>query len=73
MYDKPKLSEAEYVANGGSRCPMCNSFNIRTTDEMDPNGTIGLQEVKCASCGATWQDRWKLDGYENITPGKAKP
>lgn len=49
----------KYVAQGGVRCPVCNSENIEGSSiEVDAGGAY--QEMTCTDCGEEWQDVYRL-------------
>lgn len=50
---------AEYLANGGTACPYCKSFNIEA-DRFDHD--IEGQVVRCNDCDKQWQDNYTLTG-----------
>jgi len=43
---KPLMTDAEYLQHGGSRCPGCNSWDVRPHD-LGGDGGILLQPVTC--------------------------
>ena len=67
--DKPLLTDEEYLEEGGTKCPVCQSTEVETIDSIEADGSIAWQHVKCSSCGAIWQDNYKLVGYLLISGG----
>ena len=55
-----KLSDKEYIEEGGSRCPYCYSTNLNK-DNWD--GNTFVEEVFCNECGKGWFDCYSLVGY----------
>lgn len=62
---KPILSPRKYVASSGCKCPSCFSGNLSAdTPQIDgPSVWVG---VSCNDCGASWNDVYKLVGYEEL-------
>ena len=59
-----RMSEKTYVKHGGLNCPFCHSEeSVSSVDQMDVDGDIGMQVVKCHRCGKQWTDKWSLVGY----------
>jgi len=48
-----------YIEGKSCHCPFCKSEDIEG-GHMEVDGTGAWQEVECNSCGATWQDVYKL-------------
>lgn len=57
----PKL----YTAAAGHVCPACRGENI-SAGSFDAEGSHAWCEVTCESCGATWNDTYKLTGYVDL-------
>lgn len=53
-----------YVANGGSRCPWCDSNNISADANVKVEGGSAWQTINCADCGQRWNDLYTLTGVE---------
>ena len=63
----PQLTEAQYAATGGVRCPFCGSGDLHT--EARPKSGWGgtyWQGVDCAACGMAWADRYELTGFSKV-------
>lgn len=54
-----------YAAEGGGRCPVCQSENLSGT-EVEIEGHLAFQEVMCLDCNAGWNDVYKLDSYSAL-------
>lgn len=52
----------EYIDNGGTRCPHCNSYDIEGQEINIDAGSV-WQDVICNHCGKEWQDTYTLTGY----------
>jgi len=59
----PKMTNLEYVEEGGEFCPECRSGRVSSTDRMQTDFAIAWQEIRCLSCCAKWTDQYKLVGY----------
>ena len=57
-----KLSNDEYVAEGGTRCPYCGGIDIQG-QEVNIDAGQAWQDVICNTCGHEWQDTYTLTGY----------
>lgn len=62
-----KTSE-EYVHLMGTRCPVCDSSDIKTTDVPTPDGGTADQPCMCDACGAEWVDQYTLTGFHMEPP-----
>jgi transposase-like protein len=60
------MSQKEYVANHGARCPACRSNDIEAIGRIDADGGSGSQEVRCKACKLEWMDHWKVTSYTVI-------
>lgn len=62
--------DAEYIANGGSRCPNCGSSRIRAddiqADDIVMDDLQAWQGVMCHDCNATWVEVFNLVGISNL-------
>ena len=57
------MTEKEYINEGGTKCPECDSIDISGgIVEVDAGGA--WQDVSCAECGATWQDIYTLTSFD---------
>jgi hypothetical protein len=54
----------QYIANGGSFCPHCGSFDISAPDGVSVEGAGGHQRMECSTCGGTWNDIYQLTGVD---------
>jgi hypothetical protein len=70
--NKP-LSSRAYVIGLGLCCPNCQRTDGVHADTPDSDGPFGVSHVECDNCGATWDDVWKLVGYENLKYTKREP
>lgn len=61
---KKPLTSKQYLEEGGGKCPNCHSSNI-TADVVQVDAEAWA-EVTCDDCKATWQDVYKLMGYDNL-------
>ncbi len=61
MSEKNKLTEKQYIENGGIRCPVCGSDEISGTGINTDAGFV-TQDVGCDKCGSTWTDEYELVG-----------
>jgi len=63
-----KLTQKQYVAEGGSICPVCRGADI-VADHPEIDGAQVWVNVECP-CGAYWTDVYELTGYDNLNEGK---
>lgn len=49
----------EYVENGGTYCPYCDSGELFASHADNEDGII-TQDIKCMNCGKKWTDVFKL-------------
>lgn len=59
------LTESQYKAVQGQKCPNCESSEIQAVD-YEPNGTDVIANVSCDSCSAYWIDVYTLHGYDQL-------
>ena len=46
-------------------CPHCKEHDIETKEQrFEEHGTWGILPVSCRRCGAAWDIRFVLDGFE---------
>ena len=66
------LSQKNYVATDGCRCPFCYSYAVsgRSVD-IDAGGAT--QEADCSDCGSSWLDCYALTGYIPLRRGDGNP
>lgn len=60
------MTNEEYVAAEGFKCPDCGSASVSAGSTE-----FGLAEaytrVDCRTCGARWTELYKLTGYTNLS------
>ena len=58
------MSEAEYLAIGGTGCPFCRStdIDVPVLHTVDIGSTALL--IHCNGCNRRWTDHYRLTGYE---------
>lgn len=59
------LTNKEYVASNGSKCPFCGHTYI-TGGPVDIDGGTACQEITCQECHRSWYDEYQLTGYVEI-------
>lgn len=59
------LTNKEFTRLGGLQCPGCNSTNLEA-DRVEADGSDAWGKVHCLDCGATWNDIYKLAGYDDF-------
>ena len=58
------MTSAEY-SNYGLVCPGCKGHRVDLKPQrFDCQNQRGILPVSCISCGAAWDMRYVLDGYE---------
>ena len=51
----------QYIADGGTNCIYCLAReDTEAVGPVEVDGITGIQDVECKTCGATWQDVYKL-------------
>lgn len=65
------MSEVEYVAAGGTKCPHCQSHDIKA-ESPDFDGSQIYFDVSCNNCDATWTDVYRLETYTNLDTADCK-
>jgi len=63
MAKKTKVSDKQHASRQGTACPACGSNDI-TANEWD--GEDACQQVECNECGSTWNDVYKMTGFDNL-------
>ena len=53
----------EYIANGGTRCPYCQSENIHVTDR-----DVDFHDCVCETCRKDWREHLAIIGLDDIYP-----
>jgi hypothetical protein len=69
-YEDGPMSDSQYVARKGTRCPVCGSDHLNS-ESVEADGKDGWANVSCADCGATWSDSWQLTGYFDLDTPQA--
>ena len=59
------LTDAEYVATLGTRCPVCQCTHF-DGGSVEIDGATASQEIWCMNCGASWTDTYTLTGYTDL-------
>lgn len=59
------LTEKEYVAAYGAKCPNCRSPDITGFGYNLDSGDLS-QQMLCSNCDAQWDDIYTLTGYANL-------
>ena len=59
------LTDTEYVATLGTRCPVCQSTHF-DGGSVEIDGATASQEIWCKTCGASWNDTYTLTGYTGL-------
>jgi len=61
------LSEDDYFDGGGVQCPVCGGFHcVKAEKDFEGERPELTQTVSCFRCGAIWQDKYSLVGYEDL-------
>ena len=58
------MSDQEYVAAGGLKCPHCGEGDIEGNGGVEIEAGTAWQEVGCGNCQKTWIDVYKLIGWD---------
>ena len=66
------LSASEYAEKDGNRCTGCGSDKLEGFGTYDADADYITHSIECLECGAAWDDLYKLVGYLDFVPGKAK-
>lgn len=59
------MTQAEYVSAAGMHCPNCNSGEVCAGSSCIGE-TVVLVSCSCITCGAVWEDRFELTGYDSL-------
>lgn len=57
-----------FVEQDGMCCPGCSCPDVFVFRNIDA-GTHNYRQMKCQSCGSTWDEVYALVGYEHFVPG----
>lgn len=63
------MTDKQYVAHRGSRCPSCGSSEDLSGDSFNADGGTASQEMGCNACEASWADLYVLKGYSHLEGG----
>jgi len=58
-----KHSRQEHTRRKGKECPHCGSDEITGAYYVETGGGEATQNMYCITCGKTWLDYYKLEGY----------
>jgi transcription elongation factor Elf1 len=58
------LTDKQYLKKF-NHCPACLSTDI-TGGELNVDCNTARQKISCNTCGATWNDLYKLIGYADL-------
>lgn len=56
----------QYLAAGGTHCPICESPDIATFGDPSFTANAAYLDVKCNACKATWTDAYQLVAAEDV-------
>jgi hypothetical protein len=59
------LSQEEYLAARGLRCPNCGAVQIEG-DSIDIEDSFAYQGVCCLKCEASWVDTYRLVSFDSL-------
>lgn len=62
---EPRLSQTDYVNREGRECPWCESTHIYRGDPLFGGKTMTM-DAECALCDSTWEEEYKLTGYQEV-------
>lgn len=57
------MTNEEYVQHSGVRCPYCGSPDL-DGGSVTVDAGAAWQGISCNGCGESWQDQYKLVGYQ---------
>jgi len=63
MTRKKPMTDQEYLAEHGKKCPFCESVRLDGRD-FESDGVSAWRQVTCLSCRRWWNDTFVMDGYE---------
>ncbi|MBC8738492.1 hypothetical protein F6X40_17095 [Paraburkholderia sp. UCT31] len=63
------MTDSQYVARRGCRCPACGSNSVVSRGRLEGEGGGAGQNVECRECGASWTDLYALTGYSDLEGG----
>lgn len=59
------MTNEQYVAAGGCKCPVCGSESI-TGGPVEVDAGTAWQPITCGDCHANWNDVYNLVGYAEL-------
>lgn len=62
-----EVSQKEYIATGGIKCPHCGKGNIDSTDFVETDIGCAWQNAKCEDCGLEWTDEYTLTSISCVS------
>lgn len=63
------MTDAEYVAAGGEKCPFCGGADIQGGLDCKEGRHLYIQ-ANCVTCGEIWTDAYTLTGYSTGRGGR---
>jgi transposase-like protein len=64
-----EMTDAQYVAHEGLRCPFCESRNVQSNAEytlrIEDHLTLTMH-AWCDDCKTQWRETFKLTGYHRV-------
>jgi hypothetical protein len=68
-----KLSQEQYTEKEGLNCPVCGASEPEESHSPDFVGPNLLYHgCYCSTCKSSWQDVYKLIGYDNVWEGETQ-
>lgn len=59
------MTDEEYVANGGLKCPNCEEQEL-IGESVEIGRGKAYQQISCAACNANFVDHYVLLGYGEL-------
>lgn len=73
----PQITSRQFARERGVACPVCGrELTVRKRilsnhpTYIEPGYNVIAVRGNCDACGATWDEPWVLDGYENLEQAK---
>ena len=66
---KGVMTNAQYVAHGGNRCPVCGALHLAQADAVEVDSGYATQDVYCPDCETCWKDQYRLVGISDVERG----
>ena len=63
------MTDEEYVAAKGTKCPSCRSTNL-VGNPVEIDGGTATQNMICGDCFTTWTDLYRLVGVMELIIGE---